>query len=61
MGRLLSIIAIGAVLEGVNQGMAEAKTIDIGVICCAMSIGLETVNKDENLETVRAAKIWARG
>ena len=48
--------AIEAVLEGVNQGIAETKSIDIGVICCAMSIGLETVNKDENLETVRAAK-----
>lgn len=48
--------AIEAVLEGVNEGMAEAKTIDIGVICCAMSIGLETVNKEENLDTVRAAK-----
>lgn len=48
--------AIEAVLEGVNEGMAEAKTIDIGVICCAMSIGLETVNKEENLDTVRASK-----
>ncbi len=48
--------AIEAVLEGVKQGMEEAKTIDIGVICCAMSVGLETVNKEENLETIRATK-----
>lgn len=48
--------AIEAVIDGVNEGMEQAKTIDIGVICCAMSIGLETVNKEENLETVRAAK-----
>ena len=48
--------AVEAVLEGVNQGMALAKTIDIGVICCAMSIGAETLNKEENLETVRTAK-----
>ena len=36
--------------------MKQAKTIDIGIICCTMSIGLETVNKEENLETVRATK-----
>ncbi len=48
--------AVSAVLEGVNEGMKEAKTIDIGVICCAMSIGPETVNMEENLETVREAK-----
>ena len=41
--------AIEAVVEGVNEGMAEAKTIDIGVICCAMSIGLADVNKEANL------------
>ena len=50
--------AIEAVLEGVNEGMAEAKTIDIGVICCAMSTGDAEANKAENLETVRAAKRW---
>ena len=48
--------AIEAVIEGVNEGMKQAKTIDIGIICCTMSIGLETVNKEENLETVRATK-----
>ncbi len=48
--------AIEAVLEGVKLGMEEAKSIEIGVICCAMSVGLETVNKEENLETIRATK-----
>lgn len=50
--------AIEAVLDGVNEGIAEAGTIDIGVICCAMSIGDPNANRDENLETVRAAKRW---
>lgn len=48
--------AIEAVLDGVNTGVANSKTIDIGVICCAMSIGTETVNMDANLETVKLAK-----
>lgn len=48
--------AIEAVIEGANEGMAEAKTIDIGIICCAMVIGPETLNKEENIETVKAAK-----
>lgn len=52
--------SIDAVLEGVNDGMKEAaeagRPIDIGVICCAMSIGTADVNKEENLETVRVAR-----
>ena len=52
--------AVDAVLEGVNEGMAEAekqgRPIDIGVICCAMSIGRADVNREENLETVRVAR-----
>ncbi|GFI61177.1 adenosine deaminase [Clostridiales bacterium] len=48
--------ATEAVLEGVKEGMAEAKTIEIGVICCAMSIGEESINMEENLETIRTAK-----
>lgn len=48
--------AVEAVLEGVKAGMEEAKSIEIGVICCAMSVGLETVNKEENLETIRVTK-----
>lgn len=48
--------AIEAVLDGVKQGIENSKSIEIGVICCAMSIGVETVNMDENIETVELAK-----
>ena len=46
--------AIEAVLEGVNQ--ADEPNTEIGVICCAMSLGEETINMSENLETMTAAK-----
>lgn len=55
-GLLTQRDAIEAVLDGVNEGMKNSRSIDIGVICCTMSIGSETVNKEENLETVRLAK-----
>ena len=42
--------AIEAVLEGRRQGM-EKTGIDIGIICCMMCVGNETVNWDANMET----------
>ena len=48
--------ATDAVIEGAIQGMIEAKTINIGIICCAMSVGDLEVNREANLETVRVAK-----
>ena len=46
--------AIEAVLDGAKQGMAENPSIKIGIICCMMCLGPETVNYDENMETVIA-------
>ena len=43
--------AIEAVLEGARIGMQENPTIKVGVICCMMCVGPETVNWNENLET----------
>ncbi|MGN1231404.1 MAG: adenosine deaminase [Anaerotignum sp.] len=48
--------AIEAVLKGKDEGLKEHPKIGIGIILCCMSIGLETVNKEENLETVRLGK-----
>ena len=48
--------AIEAVIDGVNKGMEKCPSIKIGVICCTMSVGPETANMEENLETVRLAK-----
>lgn len=48
--------AIEAVLRGREEGLRLHPEIGIGIILCAMSIGLETVNKEENLETVRLCK-----
>lgn len=48
--------AIEAVLRGKEEGLRLHPEIGIGIILCAMSIGLETVNKEENLETVRLCK-----
>lgn len=48
--------AIEAVLKGREEGLRERPEIGIGIILCCMSIGLETVNQEENLETVRLAK-----
>lgn len=55
-GELTQRDAIEAVLDGVKAGMEKCKSIDIGVICCAMSIGTEAVNMEDNLETVKLAK-----
>lgn len=43
--------AIEAVLEGRRQGLEENPDIKIGIICCMMSVGPETLNWDANMET----------
>ena len=48
--------AVEAVLEGCRQALAEHPDYDAGILLCAMCIGPETVNMEENLETVRLAK-----
>lgn len=48
--------AIDAVLEGRKEGLKAHPEIGIGIILCAMSIGPETVNMKENLETVQLTK-----
>ena len=48
--------AIEAVLEGRRQALLEYPDYDAGILLCAMCIGAETVNMEENLETVRLAK-----
>lgn len=48
--------AIEAVLRGKEEGLAACPQIGIGIILCCMSIGAETLNKEENLETVRLGK-----
>lgn len=48
--------AIDAVLAGREAGLGEHSEIGIGIILCAMSIGAETLNMAENLETVRLTK-----
>jgi len=54
--------AVEAVLEGRRQGLADCPGIGIGILLCAMSVGPETVNVAENLETVRlGAEYLGRG
>lgn len=48
--------AIDAVLEGRKRALKKHPELGIGIIACAMSIGPETINMSENLETVRSAK-----
>lgn len=48
--------AIDAVLAGREAGLQSHSQIGIGIILCAMSIGWETVNMEENLETVRLTR-----
>ena len=43
--------AIEAVLEGKRIGEQENPSIKIGIICCMMVVGPETVNWDANMET----------
>lgn len=48
--------AIEAVLKGREDALSRHPGLGIGIIACAMSIGPETVNMEENMETVRQAK-----
>ena len=43
--------AIEAVLKGRKQALEQHPEIKIGVICCMMSVGEETINWDANMET----------
>lgn len=47
---------IEAVIAGREEGLKLHPEISISLILCCMSIGLETVNQEENLETVRLCK-----
>ena len=47
--------AIEAVLRGRAEGLAANPGIGIGILLCAMSVGPETVNMHQNLETVSLA------
>lgn len=47
--------AVDAVLRGRAEGLREHPEIGIQILLCAMSIGPETANMAENLETVRLA------
>lgn len=54
--------AVEAVLRGRAEALARHPGLGIGIITCAMSVGPETVNMAENLETVRlAAEYLGRG
>lgn len=48
--------ATEAVLEGMQEGLKENPDIKIGIITCMMSIGPETLNWNENLETIEVCK-----
>lgn len=48
--------AIEAVLKGREEALAVCPGYDAGILLCAMSIGPETRNMEENLETVRLTK-----
>ena len=48
--------AIEAVLQGRREGLAANPGIGIGIILCTMCVGPQTVNMEQNLETVRLAK-----
>lgn len=54
--------AIEAVLDGRKRALTAYPNIKIGIICCMMSIGEETVNWDANIETVEeTAKYLGQG
>lgn len=48
--------AVEAVLKGRAQALAENPEIRNGILLCAMSVGPETLNMAENLETVRLCR-----
>ena len=61
-GGLTQRDAVEAVLAGRAEGLAANPGIGAGIILCAMSVGPESVNMAENLETVRlAAEYRGRG
>ena len=48
--------AVEAVLAGQEAGLKKHPSLKTGILLCAMSIGPETLNMAENLETVRLTK-----
>ncbi len=48
--------AVDAVLQGREQALAVCPDIEIGILLCAMSVGPESLNMEQNLETVRLTK-----
>lgn len=48
--------AIEAVLDGRRRALEKHPEIEIGILLCAMSVGPETVNMEQNLETVRLTR-----
>ncbi len=50
--------AIDAVLQGREAALKAHPEIDVGILLCAMSIGPETLNMEQNLETVRLTKAY---
>ncbi len=48
--------AVEAVLAGQEAGLKKHPSLKTGILLCAMSIGQETLNMAENLETVRLTK-----
>ena len=53
---LTQLQAVRAVLAGREQGLAQCPGFDVGILCCMMCIGPETVNWKENAETVEVTK-----
>ena len=53
---LTQLQAARAVLAGREQGLAQCPGFDVGILCCMMCIGPETVNWKENAETVEVTK-----
>ena len=54
--RLTQRDAVEAVLDGRRQALAAHPEIGCGILLCAMSIGPETCNMEQNLETVRLTR-----
>lgn len=48
--------ALLAVLAGKEEALTLCSSIDVGIITCMMSLGAETVNWQENLETIEICK-----
>ena len=50
--------AVDAVLTGQKAGAEKHPDVKTGILLCAMCIGPETLNMEENLETVRLTKAY---